>query len=43
MNYWSFTSAEEWFSLMLPGNWEEYDEEDDGTYSFLIKNNGVEI
>lgn len=37
MNYWNFTSSEGWFSLTLPVNWEEYDEEDNGTYSFFNK------
>ncbi len=28
MNYWDFTSDNNWFSLKLPENWAEYDDED---------------
>ncbi|HEY4195580.1 MAG TPA: DUF3805 domain-containing protein [Mucilaginibacter sp.] len=37
MDYWCFTSPSNWFSLSLPGNWAEYEEEEDGTYSFFNK------
>ena len=28
MNYWEFTSDNNWFSLKLPENWAEYDDEE---------------
>ena len=34
MNYWEFTSVNNWFSTMLPENWSEY-EDDEGTYAFF--------
>lgn len=36
MNYWHFTSVNNWFSLTLPENWSEYDDED-GTAAFFNK------
>lgn len=37
MNYKKFTSQSGWFSLMLPVDWEEYEdtETDEGTYAFF--------
>lgn len=37
MNYKKFTSHNGWFSLMLPLDWEEYDDDetDEGTYAFF--------
>ena len=37
MSYKTFTSQSGWFSLTLPVDWEEYDDEDtdEGTYAFL--------
>ena len=37
MDYWYFTSASNWFSLNLPVNWAENEEEDEGTYAFFNK------
>jgi hypothetical protein len=34
MNYWKFTSANNWFTAKFPENWSEY-EDDDGTYAFF--------
>jgi len=34
MNYWDFTSDNNWFSLRLPENWAEYDDEEN-TFAFF--------
>ncbi|MBV8389725.1 MAG: DUF3805 domain-containing protein [Mucilaginibacter sp.] len=34
MNYWKFTSSDDWFSTKLPENWAEYDDEI-GTAAFF--------
>jgi len=37
MSYKTFTSQSGWFSLTLPVDWEEYEDEDtdEGTYAFF--------
>jgi hypothetical protein len=34
MNYWNFTSDNNWFRLKLPENWAEYDDEEN-TFAFF--------
>lgn len=35
MNSKIFISSLGWFSLMLPSDWEEYDDDEEGTYAFF--------